>query len=121
MRVIPDESRRHVGNPAPRAVPLKTRREITPPALALRCCVDAASGASGDALKDDQMVSPTSRSSVMSSYRGISSGDKQKVISALKARGAGSCPRCDDSQWTVSEYSRIEVQDTSARDGAHGV
>lgn len=57
----------------------------------------------------------------MSSYRGISSGDKQKVISALKARGAGSCPRCDDSQWTVSEYSRIEVQDTSARDGAHGV
>ena len=52
----------------------------------------------------------------MSNYRGVTSSDKQKIISALKARGAGSCPRCDDSQWTVSEYSRIEVQETSARD-----
>ena len=54
----------------------------------------------------------------MKSYRGISSSDKQKIITALKARGAGSCPRCDDSQWTVSEYSRIEVQETSARDAS---
>lgn len=53
-------------------------------------------------------------------YKGISTTDKQKIISALKARGAGSCPRCDDSQWTVSEYSRIEVQETSARDSSHG-
>lgn len=52
----------------------------------------------------------------MSNYRGISSSDKQKIITALKARGAGSCPRCDDSQWTVSEYSRIEVQQTTARE-----
>ena len=52
----------------------------------------------------------------MSTYKGVSSSDKQKIISALKARGAGGCPRCDDSQWTVSEYSRIEVQDTSGRD-----
>jgi hypothetical protein len=52
----------------------------------------------------------------MSNYRGISSSDKQKIITALKARGAGSCPRCDDSQWTVSEYSRIEVQETTARE-----
>ena len=56
----------------------------------------------------------------MSNYRGISSSDKQKIISALKTRGAGSCPRCDDSQWTVSEYSRIEVQETSDRDSAGG-
>jgi len=57
----------------------------------------------------------------MSTYRGVSSSDKQKIITALKARGAGSCPRCDDSQWTVSEYSRIEVQETSARDSNGGV
>jgi len=56
----------------------------------------------------------------MKSYRGISSSDKQKIITALKARGAGSCPRCDDSQWTVSEYSRIEVQETAARNSAEG-
>ena len=52
----------------------------------------------------------------MSTYKGVSSSDKQKIITALKSRGAGGCPRCDDSQWTVSEYSRIEVQETSARD-----
>jgi len=57
----------------------------------------------------------------MTTYRGISSSDKQKIITALKARGAGSCPRCDDSQWTVSEYSRIEVQETSARESNGGV
>jgi phage terminase large subunit GpA-like protein len=51
----------------------------------------------------------------MSNYKGMSSTDKQRIVSALKSRGAGSCPRCDDSQWTVSEYSRIEVQETSAR------
>ena len=56
----------------------------------------------------------------MSSYKGISNSDKQKIISALKARGAGSCPRCDDSQWTVSEYARIEVHETSARDSIGG-
>jgi phage terminase large subunit GpA-like protein len=52
----------------------------------------------------------------MKNYTGISSSDKQKIITALKSRGAGSCPRCDDSQWTVSEYSRIHVQETSARE-----
>ena len=51
------------------------------------------------------------------SYKGMSSTDKQRVVSALKSRGAGSCPRCEDSQWTVSEFSRIEVQETSARNG----
>ena len=56
----------------------------------------------------------------MTSYRGISNSDKQKIITALKARGAGSCPRCDDSQWTVSEYARIDVQETTARDGFTG-
>ena len=55
----------------------------------------------------------------MSNYKGISSADKQRVVSALKSRGAGSCPRCDDSQWTVSEYSRLDVQETSERNG-HG-
>jgi phage terminase large subunit GpA-like protein len=54
----------------------------------------------------------------MSNYKGISSTDKQRIVSALKSRGAGSCPRCDDSQWTVSEYSRIEVQETNARNGS---
>ena len=54
----------------------------------------------------------------MSHYRGISTDDKNRVISALKSRGAGSCPRCNDSQWTVSEYSRIEVHETSARDSS---
>ena len=54
----------------------------------------------------------------MSNYKGISSADKQRIVSALKSRGAGSCPRCDDSQWTVSEYSRIDVQETNARNGA---
>ena len=56
----------------------------------------------------------------MSGYKGISSTDKQRIMGALKARGAGGCPRCDDSQWTVSEYSRIDVQATSARDGESG-
>ena len=51
----------------------------------------------------------------MNNYRGISPDDKHKIVAALKARGAGSCPRCRDSQWTVSEYSRIEVQATMAR------
>ena len=51
------------------------------------------------------------------SYKGMSSTDKQRVVTALKSRGAGSCPRCEDSQWTVSEFSRIEVQETSARNG----
>ena len=56
----------------------------------------------------------------MSNYKGISSTDKEGIITALKSRGAGSCPRCDDSQWTVSEYSRIDVQATSARNGGSG-
>jgi ribosomal protein S27AE len=51
----------------------------------------------------------------MNNYRGISADDKHTIIAALKARGAGSCPRCSDSQWTVSEYSRIEVQATMDR------
>jgi hypothetical protein len=51
----------------------------------------------------------------MNHYKGISADDKHKIIAALKARGAGSCPRCRDSQWTVSEYSRIEVQATMDR------
>jgi len=51
----------------------------------------------------------------MNHYKGISVDDKHKIITALKARGAGSCPRCRDSQWTVSEYSRIEVQATMDR------
>ena len=55
----------------------------------------------------------------MKNYRGISADDKHRVVAALKSRGAGSCPRCNDSQWTVSEYSRIEVQETAAR-GAQG-
>jgi|SRR4051812_36603592 phage terminase large subunit GpA-like protein len=56
----------------------------------------------------------------MSNYKGISGSDKQRIVSALKSRGAGSCPRCDDSQWTVSEYSRIDVQATSERNGESG-
>lgn len=56
----------------------------------------------------------------MSNYKGISSTDKQRIVSALKSRGAGSCPRCDDSQWTVSEYSRIDVHATSERDDNSG-
>ena len=51
----------------------------------------------------------------MSNYKGISADDKHRIIDALKERGAGSCPRCRDSQWTVSEYSRIEVQATMDR------
>jgi hypothetical protein len=46
----------------------------------------------------------------MQNYKGISADDKHRIVAALKARGAGSCPRCNDSQWTVSEFSRIEVQ-----------
>jgi hypothetical protein len=57
---------------------------------------------------------------MMSNYKGISAADKQRIISALKSRGAGGCPRCDDSQWTVSEYSRIDVQSTSAGHGTSG-
>jgi len=51
----------------------------------------------------------------MNNYKGISADDRQRIIGALKARGAGSCPRCKDSQWTVSEFSRIEVQATMER------
>jgi hypothetical protein len=51
----------------------------------------------------------------MNSYKGISAGDKHAIVAALKARGAGSCPRCRDSQWTVSEFSMIEVQATMER------
>ena len=51
----------------------------------------------------------------MNHYKGISADDKHRIIAALKARGAGSCPLCRDSQWTVSEYSRIEVQATMDR------
>ncbi len=54
----------------------------------------------------------------MHNYKGISADDKQRIITALKSRGAGSCPRCRDSQWTVSEFSRIEVQATMERDSA---
>ena len=54
----------------------------------------------------------------MNNYKGISADDKHKIVAALKARGAGSCPRCRDSQWTVSEYSRIEVQATMERNTA---
>ena len=56
----------------------------------------------------------------MNNYKGISPDDKHRIIAALKARGAGSCPRCRDSQWTVSEYSRIEVQATMDRHTAEG-
>jgi hypothetical protein len=52
----------------------------------------------------------------MNNYKGISADEKHKIVAALKSRGAGSCPRCRDSQWTVSEYSRIEVQATMDRD-----
>lgn len=51
----------------------------------------------------------------MHNYKGISADDKHKIVAALKARGVGSCPRCSDSQWTVSEYSRIDVQSTMDR------
>lgn len=52
----------------------------------------------------------------MNNYKGISAADKHRIFAALKARGAGSCPRCNDSQWTVSEFSRIDVQATMERD-----
>lgn len=52
----------------------------------------------------------------MNNYKGISADDKHTIVAALKARGAGSCPRCRDSQWTVSEFSMIEVQATMERD-----
>jgi hypothetical protein len=54
----------------------------------------------------------------MQNYKGISADDKHRIVAALKARGAGSCPRCNDSQWTVSEFSRIEVQATMDRDSS---
>jgi hypothetical protein len=54
----------------------------------------------------------------MNNYKGISGDDKHKIVAALKARGAGACPRCRDSQWTVSEFSRIEVQATMDRNTA---
>src|SRR3977135_1532405 len=52
---------------------------------------------------------------IMNKYKGISADDKPRIVDALKARGAGSCPRCADSQWTVSEFSMIEVQATMDR------
>jgi hypothetical protein len=52
----------------------------------------------------------------MNNYKGISADDKHRIVAALKARGAGSCPRCNDSQWTVSEFARIDVQATMERD-----
>lgn len=52
----------------------------------------------------------------MNNYKGISADDKHRIVAALKDRGAGRCPRCRDSQWTVSEFSRIEVQATMERD-----
>jgi hypothetical protein len=54
----------------------------------------------------------------MNNYKGISADDKHRIVAALKARGAGTCPRCRDSQWTVSEFSRIEVQATMERNTA---
>lgn len=54
----------------------------------------------------------------MNDYKGISAEDKHKIVAALKARGAGSCPRCNDSQWTVSEFLRIDVQATMERDSS---
>jgi len=54
----------------------------------------------------------------MSTYKGISTEDKHRIFDALRARGAGACPRCRDSQWTVSEYSMIEVQATMERHDA---
>jgi hypothetical protein len=54
----------------------------------------------------------------MNNYKGISADDKHKIVTALKARGAGSCPRCNDSQWTVSEFLRIDVQATMERESS---
>ncbi len=54
----------------------------------------------------------------MNNYKGISADDKHRIVAALKTRGAGSCPRCQNSQWTVSEYSRLEGQATMARNSA---
>ncbi len=54
------------------------------------------------------------------SYKGISTDDKHRIFAALKERGAGSCPRCSDSKWIVSEFSRIEVQATSERNTSEG-
>jgi hypothetical protein len=51
----------------------------------------------------------------VNNYKGISADDKHRIVAALKTRGAGSCPRCQNSQWTVSEFSRIEVQATMDR------
>lgn len=51
----------------------------------------------------------------MNNYKGISADDKHRIVAALKLRGAGSCPRCRDSQWTVSEFSMLEVQATMER------
>jgi len=51
----------------------------------------------------------------MNNYKGISADDKHRIVAALKDRGAGSCPRCRNSQWTVSEFSMLEVQATMER------
>jgi hypothetical protein len=54
----------------------------------------------------------------VNNYKGISADDKHKIVAALRARGAGSCPRCNDSQWTVSEFLRIDVQATMERESS---
>lgn len=56
----------------------------------------------------------------MTDYKGVSSNERKQIVAALKARGVGSCPRCNDSQWTVSEYVRIHVQSTIRSDGREG-
>lgn len=56
----------------------------------------------------------------MKDYKGISPKDKKSIIAALKARGAGRCPRCSDGKWMVSEYARIEVQATIDRNSDAG-
>ena len=44
-------------------------------------------------------------------------GDKHRIVAALRPCGAGSCPRCSDSQWT-SANTRDRVQATMERDTA---
>lgn len=56
----------------------------------------------------------------MTDYKGVSFEERKKIVDALKARGVGTCPRCSDSQWTVSEYTRIGVQSTIRRNGGEG-
>ncbi|HEY8165078.1 MAG TPA: hypothetical protein VIF83_05930 [Gemmatimonadaceae bacterium] len=56
----------------------------------------------------------------MTDYKGVSPQERKNIVDALKARGVGTCPRCSDSQWTVSEYTRIHVQSTIQRNGGEG-